>query len=453
MILIIITVLILLIILTNAIKDYYYKSLEDIMTSQMEYSIDLYSRYYSSLSMNEILVDDIDIFGRHDNLQFQLLSLDGELLMDSLGAQTDSHINTSDVADAIRDGKGVWIGNVDYDSYPVMAVSMPLKGHGEAIGIVRFVSSLKETNKIIQRITMLLVSLGVAVVVVSGIVGIFLSNSIVKPLVELTRVAEKMADGQLRVRSTLELDDEIGRLSNTLNYMADEVLKREEIKNDFISSVSHELRTPLTSIKGWAMTLQADDIRDENLTKDGLKIIENESDRLAQMVEELLDFSRFVSGRITLEKDIFDIGSALETVSRQYMPRAKEKKIDFSLHVNEDVDYFLGDENRIKQVLINLLDNAFKFTNEGGKVKLSAYKTEKNLVLQVKDTGIGIPDDDLPHIKEKFYKGKNSKSQSGIGLSICDEIVKLHDGALKIKSKLNYGTTVEAILPIKEEEV
>ena len=164
-----------------------------------------------------------------------------------------------------------------------------------------------------------------------------------------------------------------------------------------------------------------------------------------------MDFSRFISGRITLEKDTFSIRETLEMLEKQYMPRARDNQLELLVNISDEVDYFLGDENRIKQLLINLLDNAIKFTPAGGKVYLSAYIKENNLILMVKDTGIGIPPEDLPRVKEKFYKGKNSKSHSGIGLSICQEIVNLSNGSLEIESEVNKGTTVKAILPIKEE--
>lgn len=450
MLIIVITVVILQIALSNAIRNYYYKNVEDILTSQIEYSTDFYSRYFSTFTLDDIVMGDVDLFFKYTTAQVQLLSLDGILLMDSLGVVYDEPIKTPDILAAQNMEKGVWTGNVHYDDSLVMAVSLPLRNHEEAIGIIRFITSLEETNATINRIVLLLIFLGAVVILISGIISLLLANSIVKPLLEVTRVAEKMADGQLHVRGEVKLEDEIGQLSNTLNYMAEELLKREQIKNDFISSVSHELRTPLTSIKGWAITLQGDDL-DTDLLKDGLKIIEKESDRLSKMVEELLDFSRFISGRITLEKDTFSIRETLEMLEKQYMPRARDNQLELLVNISDEVDYFLGDENRIKQLLINLLDNAIKFTPAGGKVYLSAYIKENNLILMVKDTGIGIPPEDLPRVKEKFYKGKNSKSHSGIGLSICQEIVNLSNGSLEIESEVNKGTTVKAILPIKEE--
>jgi signal transduction histidine kinase len=291
------------------------------------------------------------------------------------------------------------------------------------------------------------------VIFISVIVSFFLANSIVKPLREVTKVAEKMADGQFKVRSQVKIDDEIKKLSDTLNYMAEEIIKKEQIKNDFISSISHELRTPLTAIKGWAITLKDDEFRDDELLMDGLEIIETESDRLSQMVEDLLDFSRFISGRIILQKEEFDIIKTMDMLGKQWSPRAKTNNINFVVELNTEPIYVIGDENRIKQVLINLLDNSFKFTNENGIVRLSAVKEVNQLIIEVEDNGIGIPEEDLPNIVEKFYKGKHSKSHSGIGLSICDEIVKLHDGKITIDSEVDKGTRIKVFLPIKETDI
>ena len=450
MLIIIITVVILEVVLINGMKDYYYKNIEDILSNQIEFSIDYYLRYFSLDRLEDIVIDDIDVFWQHTTAQVQILNSDGKLIMDSLGVTNDNSNLYPDIKKAINGEKGVWIGNVNYYNSPVMSVSAAIKDQDRVIGIIRFITSLKETNGVIRFISFLLLGMGVIVVFISGMVSVFLANSIIRPLQEVTRVAEKMADGQLKVRSDIELEDEIGRLSDTLNYMAEELVKKEQIKNDFISSVSHELRTPLTSIKGWAATLKCEDFGGNEIMLDGLEIIEKESDRLSIMVEELLDFSRFVSGRIKLENDEFQIKDTIEMIGKQLTPRAVNNRIEFIINIEQSLGYMLGDENRIKQVLINLLDNAFKFTSEDGKVILNAYKENDVLVLEVKDNGVGISEEDLPKVKEKFYKGKNSKSHSGIGLSICDEIVKLHNGTMEILSNINEGTRVIVRLPLRE---
>lgn len=451
MLVIIITVLILEVFLVNAVKQYYYKSVEEILSNQIMFSSDFYSRYFSSTSLEDIIIDDVDVFWNQTTAQVQILDLNGKVLMDSIGAIYPSNIvTTNDVIEAKEGDKGVWVGDVEYDTSSVMAVSYPLVVEGKTIGVLRFISSLKETNRIIRNIAQVLLLVGAMVVLISGIVSLFLANTIVKPLKEVTEVAEKMADGQLKVRSEKRFDDEIGRLSDTLNYMAGELIKKEQLKNDFISSISHELRTPLTSIKGWAITLQTEELDENQLLIDGLDIIEKESDRLANMVEELLDFSRFVSGRITLDKEKINITDTIDQIGKQLRPRAEDMNITLEVSQNLDLPIIIADENRIKQVLINLLDNSFKFTPDGGKVILTTDKIEDSILIQVEDNGCGISKEDLPHIMEKFYKGKNSKSHSGLGLSICDEIIKLHGGSMEIKSKLNEGTKIIVSLPIEE---
>lgn len=450
MLIIIITVLIFEVVLINSFKAYYYNNIENVLNNQIKFSIDYYLRYFSSSNLEDIVIDDIDIFWQYTSAQVQILDSDGKLLMDSIGINVQDQNQFPDIIKAMNGERGTWIGKVDYYDNPVMAVSSSIKYQDENIGIIRFITSLKETNDIIKSVSLLLIGMGLIVIFISGMVSIFLANSIVRPLQEVTKVAEKMADGQLKIRSNITLDDEIGRLSNTLNYMAEELIKKEQIKNDFISSISHELRTPLTSIKGWAATLKSEEYGKNDIISDGLDIIENESDRLTSMVEELLDFSRFVSGRIKLENDVFEIKNTIEIIGKQLTPRALNNRIEFNLNIDQDLGLMIGDENRIKQVLINLLDNAFKFTAEGGKVILNAYKENNFVVMEVKDNGVGISEEDLPRITEKFYKGKNSKSHSGIGLSICDEIVKLHDGNMEIVSNINEGTMVRVRLPLRE---
>lgn len=451
MLIIVITVVILEIVLITGIKTYYYKNVESMLDNQIDLSIEYYLRYYSSSTLNDIIIDDIDVFWQHTNAQVQVLNSEGQLLMDSLGTLNNQENLYPDIIGAMNGNRKSWIGNVDYYNHPVMSVSVPIKEGDRIVGIIRFITSLKEVNGLIFTASLIMIALGITVIFISGGVSVLLANSIVRPLKEVTSIAEKMADGQLKIRSKVKLEDEIGKLSDTLNYMAEELIKKEELKNDFISSISHELRTPLTSIKGWAITLKSEELNNNEIIKDGLDIIEKESDRLTNMVEELLDFSRFVSGRITLEKHEFSILDTLKLIIKQLTPRAKFNDIEFNSNIDKSLGKMIGDENRIKQVLINVLDNAFKFTPQGGKVNICGEKKDGKLILEISDNGSGISKEDLPQVKERFYKGKNSKSNSGLGLSISDEIIKLHGGTMKILSELNHGTTVRITLPLRGE--
>ena len=168
------------------------------------------------------------------------------------------------------------------------------------------------------------------------------------------------------------------------------------------------------------------------------------------MVEELLDFSRFISGRIQLNKDVFNITDICNDVAKQMGPRAASAKIDFIKEISDERIVIIGDKNRIRQLIINLLDNAIKFSSKEGWVKFKTYVDNDKFNMLISDNGMGISEEDLLHVKDKFYKGKHSKSHSGIGLSISDEIARLHDGSLEIFSEYSIGTTVKVTIPIQK---
>jgi len=449
---IVLTVLILEVLILNILKQNYYSNLEDTIKSQLKVSANIYSIYFSDNTLYDNVLNNVDSFWNQTNLQVQIIDTNGKILMDSIGVIPDDNQKMPDVTEALQKGYGTWIGKVPYDDYGVMAVSGLLTSHGEVVGVLRFISSLEQISKDLHDVTVLFAFIGLAVSFVSVAVSIFLSTTVAGPLKEITRVAEKMAKGDFTVHIAKKYNDEIGKLSDTLNFMADEISKRENLKNNFISSVSHELKTPLTSIKGWAATLAEDENDDKELLKEGLGIIEKECDRLTAMVVELLDFSRFLSNKIELEKVSVNIEELMNHVARQLAPRADREGIDLQVQMQKGLPDIEIDPNRLKQVFINVLDNAFKFNKPGGKVFFTAVLKENSVVFEIKDTGCGIDPSELPTIKEKFVKGKHSQSGSGLGLSISDEIIRLMGGTLDIESVLNEGTTVTITLPVKKME-
>ena len=426
------------------------------LTRSIEMSVESFELFYGNYSLDDLVINDHLRIWSHSQTEAQIIDRDGNIKLDTLGAKIGSTSDYSDVESALKGKKGVWTGEVDYSNEPVLSVSMPLKDNlDEIVGVIRYTTGLGATNRNLKTVNSFFLFMGFFIIALATGVSILLSNSIVKPRKSLNKVAEKMADGQYKVRSNIELNDEIGQLSDTLNYMAEEIIKKDQIKNDFISSISHELRTPLTSIKGWATTLKTIKPVDEDLLEDGLTIIEDESDRLSKMVEELLDFSRFISGRVQLDKEPFDLRATLNMVITQMRPHMKQNNHFFIVDMADNFDVLIGDENRIKQVLINILDSAVKFTDKSGVITLFARKNNlNNIVITIRDSGVGISEEELPRILEKFYKGEHSKSHTGIGLSVSQEIVALHNGTIEIKSKLNEGTDVIIALPApKEDEI
>ena len=374
------------------------------------------------------------------------------MLMDSIGVVEDN-VKYIDVQKSLQGEKNNrWIGNVSYYDYKVMALSTPIESDGKVIGVMRLVVSLEAVDKGISNIIVFFLIISITVLIFSILVSTILAKNIVVPIKKLTIVAEEMAGGDLGVRSDTNSRDEIGKLAKTLDYMAEEIQKREQLKNEFISSISHELRTPLTAIKGWVITLD-DSQTDKDTLKMGLNIIEKETDRLVNMVEELLDFSRLSSGKMTLNKKEVSIKAISDYIDVYMSARARRENKRLNINLDSENKKIYVDIDRIKQVLINLLDNAFKFTEAEGTISISFTAVEGSLKIVVQDDGSGITKEDLPRVKEKFYKGKNAKSKNGIGLSICDEIVKLHNGEIFIESEEGKGTLVTVILPvIKEEE-
>lgn len=448
---IVFTVFILEMFLISSIRNNYYKNLEDTLINQLQTSADLYDRYFSDATLHENVLNNVDTFWKQVTAQVEIIDMEGEIILDSLGAADGSVTEMDDVRTALQGQKGIWIGRVPYDTEKVMAAACPIIAAKKQVGVLRFVASLREINQEIRNVACRYMFLGGLVILFSGLVSIVLANTITGPLKQVTIAAREMAKGNFKVECKPKSKDEIGKLSAALNYLASEILEKDRLKNDFISSVSHELRTPLTSIKGWAVTLKQG-YENNELLQDGLDIIEKESDRLTGMVAELLDFSRFVSGKITLKKEKVNIAGLLEHLRMQLTPRALREEIDFQVRYDGNNQFVFIDADRLKQVFINLLDNAFKFTASGGQVCLTAAADEQRYCFYIEDSGCGIPAEELPKVKEKFYKGKSSQAQSGLGLSISDEIINLMGGRMVIKSKVGHGTCITITLPLEKEE-
>ncbi len=453
LIIIIITISIIDIFLLFAFSSYYYNNISKELIQRMEVSLEIYRRDYSDKSIEDLIYEDSDIFLSNTNAEVQILDKDKNLLSDSIGRLASNPIETSDVLAAEGGEIKTWKGEESQTGEAIMSVAGPIKNNeGETIGYLRFISSMEEVKAAIFKTIISLLIFTLFVALLTTTVSLLISKSIVRPILELTEVAKTMLKGNYEEKAKVFEDDEIGELAKTLNAMSDEIINKDRIKNDFISSISHELRTPLTSIKGWAVVLKDAKEDEKDLMEDGLNIIENEADRLAKMVEELLDFSRYISGRITLNKEIIDISQTCLDISKQMRPRAKSNNIELITDLPKESILINADENRIKQLLINLLDNAIKFTSDKGWVKFQMLKEDDKVQIMISDNGMGMTKEELAHVKEKFYKGKHSKSHSGIGLSISDEITKLHQGSLEIFSEENIGTTVKVSLPIEVEK-
>lgn len=440
------------IVIGSGSASYYYSSVKDNLVSKTTSAASFFNKYLNTNYEQFYIGAEkyVTEFDQKDKIEVQIIDSWGRVILSSSGLTPGTIPSTGDVEQTLNEQKTSYYMGKDYLTQErVLSASSPLYySDGELIGSVRYVTSLSIVES--QIINNVLMSIGISLIVLMLVVisNRYFIKSILEPVLKINAVAKEIADGKYGKRLQKIYDDEIGELCDTINYMSDELSRVERMKNDFISSVSHELRTPLTAIGGWSETLVSYSTDADSETIQGLTIINREAQRLTQMVEELLDFGRLESGRLTLDIDTCDVSR--ELFEAVYMYRSLLEKENFEISfTKEDNDYLLnGDSHRLKQVFLNTIDNATKYGKEGGKIDVSIGMTNSDIIVQIRDYGAGISEKDLPFVKQKFYKGKSKKRGSGIGLAVTDEIVNLHGGTLDIASIENEGTTVTITIPI-----
>jgi signal transduction histidine kinase len=451
------------------LRQYYYGQVSQILQSEANIIARVLSNYHNTfgtIDSNEIR-RSIEEFENKNLMELMALDAGGTVLLTSSGFSPEGRHEMPDFAEAREAARENGRGTAQHigefrgsERYMAVTVMLPVSNESR-YSAIRLVTSLDAVDEQIYTFTLFIGAFSLATLLLLLLLGLYFIRSIVSPLRQIGNTAKRLADGDFSVRmSQTKNADEIGELCKVINHMADELEASELLKNDFISSVSHELRTPLTAIKGWGETMI--ELREDEILEKGMKVIVSEADRLTVMVEELLDFSRIQSGQLSLQMTNLDILEELSAAVTVYAERANREGITLVLNHEglsrkEDKAFIYADKNRIRQVFLNIIDNAIKYSEEGSVVKIGA-KPDKagrsegkdNIVISVSDCGCGIAKADLSKVKMKFYKGNNTRRGSGIGLAVADEIITLHSGRIDIKSEVGEGTTVKIILPVKQ---
>ena len=405
----------------------------------------------NKLTFNDSAINIASSFKYKNNIEVQVLSTKGELVVSTTGFQISDDLKP-DFYRAKESGNTTIQKFTASGGEQVMAgTTMLYDSKGKELGAYRWITSMEKANKATMWFVVIMITASIGVLAFFGFSGLYFIKSIIKPIRDVSNMARKIAMGDFQSRIDINKNDEIGELCDTINYMASELSLAENLKNDFISSVSHELRTPLTAIRGWGETAKMSLGMDEELVGRGLDVVLSEADRLSGLVEELLDFSRMANGKMVVETKPINITMLLSESVDMYMELSRNQGIDLTLTKPSEEIEIMGDVNRLKQVFINIIDNAVKYTENGGQVLVSQLREEACVRISVTDTGLGIPGQDLDRIKEKFYKASNSVRGSGIGLAVADEIIKQHDGLLFVESTEGVGTTVTIVLPIYQK--
>lgn len=439
------------------IKTYYYSNVESILNSGTSSTATDYfsSNLESGVTLEQSAMDFIESYSYKDKTTIWVIGSDAQVVMSSSGFAIEKQ-DMPDYDDALvsADGSGKYIGRLD-SGEKVMSVCRAIKNHdGDIVGAVRIMSSLEQIDNQIGSMVFLILFALIIVFAIIIFSNLFFIRSIIFPVQEINETTKKIAQGDYTARIEKKYNDEIGDLCDSINSMAEEISTTDKMKNDFISTISHELRTPLTSIKGWGETLTfgINDSFDE-VTRKGLEVIVKEAGRLEGFVEELLDFSRLQSGRMNLKLAKTDVFAELDETVFTFCERAMREGIEVKYSIPDVPAVADADANRLRQVFMNILDNALKYSRSPSKIFVKAQFIKLDakdfISIAIADQGCGISKEDLPHVKDKFYKANVSVRGSGIGLAVTNEIINLHNGKLEIDSEEGRGTLVIIYLPVQ----
>ena len=451
----VLVLLVLLVTLVSAgVSTYYYSSMENGLVKQVEAMSNAFNDYFmnSYAEYNQMATQAVDTYEDKDQIELQFIGSTGRIQMSTSGLTAGSSPGTSDITNAIANQKiEPFQGRDPETGEKILAVSAPLLFNGRVAGVMRLVTSLKLVDRQIVLVVFIILAVGVICMALVLISSLLFINNVVEPVAVVTEAAKRISAGSYGFQIENKYTDELGELVDNINDMSLKIGQNEKMKSEFISSVSHELRTPLTAINGWGETILEDTTDDPAQMRRGIRIILNEARRLSTMVEELLEFSKMEDGRFTLHMEQVDLQAEFEDAIFTYRELFRQEGIELTYESgDEDLPPIPGDSERLKQVFCNVLDNAAKHGGAGKRIDASISREGEFEVVRVRDYGPGIPEAELPFIKQKFYKGSSKARGSGIGLAVCDEIVGLHNGIFTIGNADGGGAVVTICLPVKE---
>ena len=439
---------------TAAFSAYYYSGVQSDMRYRAETTTDFFADYIN-LNYSEYYQSCINYaktFEDKNAMELQFITADGRLVASSYGTWVGKVPTTPEIQRAMNSRiPEPYVGKDDQTGERIIAVSSPIVySNGEVIGVLRYVTSTRLIDQQVGKIFFYSTTVLLLVMTVVIISSSYYVHSILEPVRQITQKAQKIANGTYGMQIVTKYNDEIGELASTINEMSNQISHNEMVQREFISSLSHELRTPLTAITGWSETLLADENMDAD-TRRGMTIIQREAKRLTEMVVELLDFNRIQDGRMTLNIRQTDIRGEFEDTVYMYSSRLTQDGIHLHyLYNDEEIPEIPCDPERLRQVFLNILDNAAKHGGEGKRIEASIHFVDSQVVVRIRDYGPGIPEDEIPLVKKKFYKGSSKARGTGIGLAVCDEIVTMHGGTLTLENADGGGTLVTVVLPASQ---
>ena len=442
-----ILIVLIVVLFSAGVSSYYYGTMQKGLETRAQAIANSFNEYFMDsgyISFYPKAVQAADSFEDKDRIELQFISSSGRIQVSTSGLTAGTSPGTGDITQAIETAEMTPFRGWDPETGEnIMAVSHPLVFHGNVVGVMRLVTSLRAANRQVMLAVLAICLIALLCMVLIVISNLLFINNVVEPVAVVSEAAKRIAAGSYGFQIEQKYTDELGELVDNINDMSRQIGQNEKMKSEFISSVSHELRTPLTAINGWGETILEDPTGDPVQMRRGIRIILNEARRLSTMVEELLEFSKMEDGRFTLRIEETDLQAEFEDAIFTYRELFRQEGIELRYEAgDEDLPPIPGDPERLKQVFCNVLDNAAKHGGAGKRIDASIVREGGEQVVRVRDYGPGVPEEELPYVKQKFYKGSSKARGSGIGLAVCDEIVKLHGGTFEIGNAEGGGAVV-----------
>jgi signal transduction histidine kinase len=329
-------------------------------------------------------------------------------------------------------------------------VTVPIILNNEVNGVVFISSSLEKVYSNVNKMTKNYFMLAVLCIIISGLVSFVFAHVIANPIEKLTEGIKKMYQGDLSQKVEVIGNDELTNLAQAFNMMSTKLFQVDQQRKEFVGNVSHELRTPLSSMKLLSQSLLYEENASIETHREFLRDIASEVDRLDKIIESLLALVDMDQEKLELNYEITYVNYLLEKLIQSLKPIAEQKRIHIKFICTEKIQINL-DRIKIQQALTNIIHNAIKYTPEGGNVEIVLYLENNMVIVQIKDNGIGIPEESLPYIFERFYRVDKARARStggtGLGLAISKQIIELHQGEIEVISQEHKGTTFYIRLP------
>lgn len=431
-----------------------------------EINTTIYSKYTDS-DKRSVARDQLYTIVRKYDALLQLYFTDQTLGRVSFMAEESVNkwepVNDVDITQAaetiIEGGTGESVTTEKYSSVsdiPMLTLQRPITdADGNIIGAMFFHVDMSRTNASIRQVYMD-VLLSALVAVLLAFLGVsYITNRMTKPIAAMNNTVKRFSKGDFEARVAVSGGDEVAELGQSFNDMANEINALEQSRRSFVANVSHELRSPLTSMRGFLEAIQDGTIPGEEQAK-YLDIVINECKRMTGMVNDLLDLARIESGAYELKLEQFDINELVIRTLLTFEARVNARHIDVVMDFESDRTMVEADQQQIAQVIRNLVDNAIKFSPEGGKLTLCIKKDRGKAVVSVRDEGAGIAPEDLPYVFDRFYKGEKAHTPSGtstgLGLSIVKRIVEQHNETITVESPPGSGACFTFTVKLHEQQ-